>query len=379
VRYAGEIALRLAGPTGKEMRLSDPNISVSRMSDRQVITIFDPMPGHWKLSLNGTGPFGAAATTQSEMYVCCLMLTGGGASFSHPLPATLPVRRQHQAAQVSLAGHEIKTIDFHLIDEGGRPLGPVKFRQNDYSNLYLISLLIATPDRPFRVLARGRDQTGYDFQRIFVTLFQPTIESLPEKTPDPALADLAQSATEGPLPVVRAEVADLDDGPLLSEKGSPIGLRLRYSIRFPRDGVYSPLPQMYPERIVAGYTGALSLKVIKASVDPLPEGLTTAVPLHFLGRATYRAGQIYRFTVDLVPNYALFNESQRSFCLAVKTFGHNSRERFVQEVTSEQRIRFRISILGTSLGLQQPAMTTQTYVPNVWYAGFRRDGATECN
>jgi hypothetical protein len=182
-----------------------------------------------------------------------------------------------------------------------------------------------------------------------------------------------------------------NDEPLLSEKGNPIGVRLKYSIRFPVDGSYSPFPSLYPERASRGFTGALGMRVHKGSVEPEPDGAQKSNQWVFGGRGTFKAGVVYNFSVDLIPNYIFFNDQKGAFCFQTKAYiqpsgpgatGHPTlRERFEREVTSETKLRYRLSISGVDLdGRQplQPLLTEMSYAPNAWYQSYRREGAVDC-
>ncbi len=379
-RLTGEVSFEVIGPLGKPQPLTEPNIASTISRERQSIVIFDPKPGKWRLRVRGKGTFSTAVSTQSELYVCCISLLGSsGAWQSHPLPATVQVRTSQLMMQASIAGFEVLSVEFQVIDENNKFVRPIKLRQNDFSNPYLLIMLVDAGSKPFRVMARGMDQTGYPFQRVFPTLFHPGTEDLVTAAPrDQQLADLAQNAEAGPYQVVRTPVKDLVDEPLLSESGSPIGLRLKFSLRFPREGFYTPVPQVYPERISFGYTGALSLRVHRVEVVPVPEGAQATLAMRYLSRASYKANQLYRFTIDMVPNYAQYNEQKRSFCIMSKAFSYGSRERFLSEVTNETRARFRIAIMGTDLDGRQPGTTEQSYIPNLWYTSFLKDGSAEC-
>lgn len=390
-RIDESVSLEIIGAGGKPQALTEPNISVTNGRDRKSIVIFDPRPGLWKLKLSGSGSFTIGVTTQSELYVCCLSIINTGGPIGHPLPQQVPLRPGNQVMQASLAGFEIQAIEFHLVDEDNRILGPVRLRQNDFSNPYLLIMLVEPPSRPFRLRAQGRDQTGYRFQRLFLPLFQPASEDAAREKPleqpqtqtgrpahNPLLLELERSAEAGPYSIVRVGVHDLTDNVLLSENGAPIGLRLKYTLRFPRDGYYTPIPQVYPEQIRTGYTGALSMKVHRFEIAPLPEGPQSAPQLRYLTRAFYKAGQEYSFTVDLIPNYVLFNEQTQTFCIAMRTFSHTSRDRFTSEITNESRMRFRIAIQGTEMDGRQPQLTGLSYVPNSWYSSYMKGGVGEC-
>ncbi|MEP7271740.1 MAG: hypothetical protein ABI882_09555, partial [Acidobacteriota bacterium] len=379
-RLSGDVAFEVLGPAGKLQPLTEPNIGSTIGRDWRTIIIFDPKPGKWRVRVRGTGSFTTAVSTQSELYVCCITLLGpSGAIQANPLPMSVPVKTRQAMMQASIAGFEVLSVEFEAIDENNKRISPIRLRQNDYSNPYLVVMLVEPDAKPFRVLARGMDQTGYPFQRVFPTLFQPGTEDLTAAAPrDQQLTDMLQNSEPGPYRLVRTKVEDLVDEPLLSESGSPIGVRLQFSLRFPKEGFYTPLPQVYPDRIVSGYTGALSMRVHRLEVAPVPEGPQPAVAMRYMARASYKANQLYRFTIDMVPNYAQYNEQKRNFCIMSKAFSYGSSERFLSEVTSETKVRFRISIMGTDIDGRQPGTSEHTYVPNMWYTGFLKDGSAEC-
>ncbi len=161
---------------------------------------------------------------------------------------------------------------------------------------------------------------------------------------------------------------------------------MKYSIRFPVDGSYSPFPSLYPARAGYGFTGALGMRVVKGAVEPEPDGAQKSNQWIFGGRGTFKAGVVYNFTVDLIPNYAFYNEQKGSFCLQPKAYIQSSgpgapsilKERFEREIMSQTKIRYRLSITGAESDWRQPLLTENSYAPNAWYQSFRREGAGDC-
>lgn len=382
-------------PAGKPLELSEPNISVIETKGKRTVAMWDPHPGLWRLRLSGTGRFSVAVTTQSELYVCCIQVFSR--NLVHTLDKFETTRGARHQAQVYASSHNIDTIQFQLLNEQGQVIAPLKFRQSDLSNPYNFTLFLETPAQPFRIGASGRDTSGKQFQRVLPLLIHPLPEASPDREhpgvpppeqrptsepllhviPPPLPPDWDKNAHSGEYKIARAQVGQWSDEPLLSAQGNPIGLRLKFSIRFPSEGAYQPYPQVQPERL--GQTGALGLRVYRAMVTPTPDGLTNQQHLFLGARPIFKAGIVYDFTVDLVPNYAQYQEQKQAFCLQTRAYGQGElRERFAREVMSELRLRFRISIAGSTLDGRQPSLTENSYVPNEWYQSFRKEGAAEC-
>jgi hypothetical protein len=193
------------------------------------------------------------------------------------------------------------------------------------------------------------------------------------------LQELIKGAVEGEQRIIKAQMVKWTDEQLLSEKGNPIGIRLKYSMRFPVEGSYSPYPQLYPERIGTGYTGALSMRVQRGAVDPLPDGVQKTEQMVFGVRAVFKPGVDYNFTVDLIPNYVIYNDQKKSFCLQTKAYSQQGmRERFEREAAGEQKLRFRFALSGADLDGRLPTLTENAYTPARWYLAYRREGAGDC-
>lgn len=388
LQAGGDLQWTIITPAGKPLVLTDPNISVGEGSIRRTISIWDPRPGRWRIRLTGTGKYTVSATAQGELYICCVQFWGRTGVYG--MDRLQPVRGARHQAQAYASGFNIETIEFDLVTEEGERIAPLKFRQGDFSNPYNFTLLLEAPGRPFRLRAHGRDLSGKRYQRVFPWLIHP---QAPEAAPASSEAapstpqgqqwvlpqEWNKEAVEGEFRIVRAQIVSWSDQLLTTEKGNPIGIRLKYAVRFPVAGSYSPQPQVYPERIGYGYTGALQMRVQKGTVEPAPEGVSNPNQLFFGSRANFRGDTVYQFTVDLVPNYVAFNDAQKSFCLMTKSYSQQGlRERYDREVQSEARYRYRISFTGTDLDGRAPTLTENLYVPRIWHQGLIREGAGDC-
>jgi len=406
LQSTGDLDWTIITPSNRPISTDMPNLTITNSregaTEKRSFLIWDPRPGRWKIRLSKSGRFTASVTTQGELHVCCMQFFGRAAGYS--MDRFQPVRGARHQAQIYASGYNIETIEFRLVNEQGEAIAPIKFRQSDYSNPQNFTLFLETPDRPFRVLARGRDTSGKNFQRVIGWLIRPQTSDPASARTDGAKTEGAQAEggnqtqawatpqewnqnlVEGEYTVIRAELVSWTDELLRSEKGNPVGIRLKYSIRFPVDGSYSPFPSLQPARTGYGFTGALGMRVHKGMVEPEPDGVQKSNQWLFGGRGIFKAGVVYNFTVDLIPNYAFFNEQRGAFCLQTKAYIHPTgnggqpalRERFEREVMSQIKIRYRLSISGADTDWRQPLLTENTYAPNVWYQSFRREGAGDC-
>lgn len=381
LRFTGSVEMAVLDAVGRPLDPALPPVQAQEVAGRRSLMLWDPRPGTWKVRLEGEGSYTFAALVQGELYFCCgYLVTPTG---MHPLNRVTTGRGRRYRLQVYLSGFQMDRLDLQLVDGQGRGIAPVSFRQNDLSSLTGLLALLEVPDRPFRVRATGVDLSGKPFQRVLFPILQPAD---PVTTPeldsqkDPLLLELVETARPGEQPLVRAQLLTWSDGPLPGEGGVEIGVRLRYTLRFPVTGVYSPLPQLYPERMPPASTGALAMRLHQMRVTPLPDGLSPAATSSLLtGRFTYQAGVDYQFEADLVPNYVLSPPSSAGFCLQLRVYHQPGlRERFEQEVSRERRTRYRFTIPGSTLEARNPALTAQAYDPVRWHAAHLRRNTPTC-
>jgi hypothetical protein len=386
VQFSGKVDLVLITPLGIPLNLNEPNITVRDSNDRRSVTLWDPKPGDWKMRLSGTGDFTAFATVHGEIVVCCIQFVDRNGVYA--IERFQPIRGIQQQAQAFTSSYSIETIEFQMINEQGEVIGPVKFRQTDYSNSTGFTLFIDMPNLDFRIRARGRDLTGKEFHRVINWLIRPQPRDVSgansENSPqlplfNQLLPQTEKEAIEGEQRVIRAQVESWSDELLFSEKGNPIGIRLKYAMSVPVAGSYSLYPHLYPENINVNGVAALSMRVHRAAVDPPPDGMGSQDQLFFGARATFRPGRVYNFTVDLIPNFVYYNEPKKGFCIQRKAFSQQgNRERFERNVTSKLKLRYRFTLTGTTIDRPPPSLTHNSYVPLVWYQSYLKEGATDC-
>jgi len=139
----------------------------------------------------------------------------------------------------------------------------------------------------------------------------------------------------------RIEVFDVSDEPLLTSQGKPLGIRMRYSVRFPREGAYSPAPILattnedFEER---------RMRVIGAKITPPPKKMladSTSTGTY----ARYRSQITYAFVVDVVPAFVILSPDQTKSCISF--FDANEKQAVT---TSNLGTRFSVHIDATDYG-----------------------------
>lgn len=376
------VRMSIVNPADRPLILDEPNVAVTGTAQRRSILIWDPRPGVWRVRLEGQGRYRFRAISQGELFVCCGQILTLNQIFA--LERSRLIAGTSQQVQIFASGYSIDSIDINMIDQDGEVIAPVRFRQNDPSNLSSYVLLLEVPARPFRILVEGRDLSDHPFRRILPPLITPLREPGAEMTDIPptnlrAIEELRQTATPGLRQITRTQVISWSDEPYLSPGGDQIGIRVRFRASFPADASYTPFPTLYPDRIGQGYTGALNLQIHQASVSPQPMEMSQPTWTHST-RARFRAGVEYQFVIDLVPAYALSQGGAKGFCLNYRTYNQPGLlERFEREISGRQRTRFRFNVSGSNFEGRTIAVTEKSYAPVDWLNGLKRSGAQPCS
>ncbi|MEY4167259.1 MAG: hypothetical protein RIR52_1083 [Acidobacteriota bacterium] len=378
------VRMILYNPSGLEAKLDEPNIAVTRVAGRHSVLLWDPRPGPWKVRLEGRGSYRLRVTTQGDLFVCCAQIFTRNQIFA--FERSRLVIGSEQQVQIFASGYTIDSIDVGMVDQRGNQIAPVPFRQNDPSNISGFTILLAVPSQPFRLKVEGRDLAGKPFRRIIPPLCIPVKGTEADENDRQAanprtIEELRQTVTRGPHRIIRTHIVHWSDEPLITPSGNQIGIRLRFRATFPTEAVYSPYPILHPDRIDQGYTGALNLRLQRATVTPSPIGMNGSAWTPG-SQVRFGAGIEYDFVVDLVPTYTATTSGTAAdgkLCLNYRAFSQpETRHRFEKEISSRKRMRFRFNVAGSDLEGKATALTEQTYIPDIWWQGLQREGVTEC-
>src|SRR5258708_27601359 len=169
----------------------------------------------------------------------------------------------------------------------------------------------------------------------------------------------------------RIAVLGVSDEPLLSSQGKLLGITMRYSVQFPRAGLYFPAPTLTAtdERFQAR-----SMRVIRAEITPRPDEMRSDSS-NTGTYARYKGNVTYSFVVDLVPGFVIVSPGKTRSCLSFV----NASERNAV-TTSDDTTRFRVYIDGTSYGGYfggAPQFTKNVYKMRDFYQDAVANGAKD--
>ncbi len=157
------------------------------------------------------------------------------------------------------------------------------------------------------------------------------------------------------------EVLQVHDEPLLSAKGNPIGIRLRYSLRFPNSDYFTQTAMLRTYKDVGVSIWADGRFAEPTVTPPMAKGK--------YGAPRYEQGKQYDFQVDAIPNFLMENRDKTRLCVLEPPAEY--REGFEKLMSSDEAIRYRIEIVGTNFG----GYTEHGYSPKIFYESALKEGA----
>jgi hypothetical protein len=172
------------------------------------------------------------------------------------------------------------------------------------------------------------------------------------------------------------QVADMRDEPLLWKDSAPIGIRLRYSLRFPDDDYFWQSPSLFPSTDL-GYTVGWNivgenieppLRIVKPGIDLVPIEAAHLPP----DVRRYERGKLYHFTVDLVPDFLALSSDGANVCVVRPA--PQFAARLEKLLSRDDEIPFMVTVSGTNFR----APTRNSYGPKIFYDAAIKNGATDC-
>jgi len=177
-------------------------------------------------------------------------------------------------------------------------------------------------------------------------------------------------------------VDNVKDQVLLTDRGNPVGIRVKYAIRASESGRYNPLVFLFPQ---GGGPGDHPLNMRRRS-----GGFFDSVEPPLDPRDTLRPGVTYTVTVDMIPKFLVENNARTRFCIHSNdphwaVYG-NEFEEFLRNpgVTTEYQVRIIISTsdqFGVGHGdfhTVFDGLTQNSYNPRVFYEDALKESAQEC-
>jgi hypothetical protein len=317
-----------------------------------------------------------------------------------PLQSTPIVGREYFVEADVFGLESAATVRFELVDAAGRSLQTVTmWKANDGASDGEFYGFVKVPNQPFRAAVSGTGRSGAAFRAVLNTLFRPAangpderlvlppgvpaiqrnqIQSMMDENRRELQARSAQTAAEHPdgvIALARAVVSPIAYEPLNAAAGAPLGLRLRYSIRFPVRQTIVAVPSVFPVYQAFAWRGVVEMKALGGTIDPAPRmvGVQSLQDvLIYRAATTYEAGTTYTFTIDMVPDYVFQGTQTGRFCLYEQKF--TNRDLWNALIASEAAVPYSLSISDAETSATIPTFFAQ----RTFYQSFKSAGAVDC-
>lgn len=192
-------------PLGVPITSADTRTDTTELNCGRFIVLKNPLPGLYRLRVNGSGTFWIEATGKSGVFLHSVRFVEPGGRPGHeglfPISGQ-PVLGKPAVLEAHVSG-PIKTAAFALVsntDEQIKPLQMHTVHAGTDEREFVTNLEL--PISPFRIIVSGTDLNGYSYQRFFNPLFHPTTVVLvlirgPEDVPAGTTAVFTYSVLNG--------------------------------------------------------------------------------------------------------------------------------------------------------------------------------------
>lgn len=325
--------------------------------------------------------------------------------FGHegPMDAPLnapPVMGREYFVEADVSGIEsASTIRFELIDANGRTLQQLTmWKSSDGLSDGEFYGFVTAPSQAFRAAISGTTTNGTPFRTVLGGQFQPAAtgpaeaQAFPPGIPANQMAQLqemlneyrqqmraqaAQAAAahpDGLIPLPRTQVSAIAYEPLASSGGA-IGMRLRYSVRFPSRQTITAVPHVFPVYSDFSWRGMVTMKPLTGTISPVPQmvGVQNLKDvIAYQAAATYQAGVTYTFIIDMIPDFVFQGTQSGRFCIHEQEF--SNRALWNAMMASTAAIPYSVTINDTGTVANVPAFLPQ----RTFHESFAAGGAMDC-
>jgi hypothetical protein len=183
--------------------------------------------------------------------------------------------------------------------------------------------------------------------------------------------------------IANTKVWDVRDEMLLSDKGNPIGIRVSFSVQFPRADYYGASPWLSLPDVDAYAMVMQVIGVRQVEPSSSPPGTSAQAGHAWNQPLKYEAGRVYSLVYDLVPmfitpvSFEKLYQGERVFCLRVPdaTNAPAEYETFQKLIGSQRETKFKIRIWDTPYENQ---WTQNEYSFRTFYDGFLKEAPEPC-
>ena len=312
-----------------------------------------------------------------------------------------PVKGREYLVGAVVSGIDaIASLRFDLTDEIGSSVQPlVMWKADDSESDGRFYGFVSVPSHPFRFIVSGSDRHGTSFRRALPEVIRPVDSAQERPLLPPGLeaslaariqerveehgrtlkarsAQAARVHPNGLIVLARSSVLEMTYEPFHSSDGNPLGLRLRYRIRFAADALISAVPRVSPLYSERDWRGVVDMKPLQGDITPAPEFRGSSSLTNLImnrGRASYRAGVTYSFTVDMVPGYVIQGVRSGRFCLYERKFERNW-NRWAAIRAGTAPLPYSVSMRDLHYDAEVPSFFPQ----GTFYESFVRAGAADC-
>ncbi|MCE3255244.1 MAG: hypothetical protein K0R25_738 [Rickettsiaceae bacterium] len=157
-------------------------------------------------------------------------------------------------------------------------------------------------------------------------------------------------------------ISNMTDEVLLSDKGNPIGIRLKYSISFPDEDHNWGFPMASPEKNL-GVSIWSDMTTVNHHVEPSVMGDKVD---------KNEQGKVYNFTFDMIPYFVRQDVKKTKKCIDKPSKQYE--EAFQKLIQNSELIRFNIRISGANFS----GTTANAYDLKEFYDSAIKEGVRDC-